>query len=156
MTAVIDRAAGSEVTRPDITVATTEDDQESLFLATLSSIDGETAHLRLGQNGLRVIFEETEGNWRARSGYSSHKLVPLDTSGLASTAELVLALEANGFAPDTPSKSFIESLPPTAGEVYRTAYTRSRGQDISYFNSDLNELRDFAPGSSPFLHQVEA
>lgn len=149
---VIDRTAGSEITRPDIAIAATPAGNESVYVGKLTSTTGDIAHLRVGRAGLRVLFKNASNDqWHcARAMHCNIRGMDLGTTSVAFVSELQPRLEGLGFELSDASVDFLESLPAKAPTIYSAARAQRSVVPAAYLPATVQALREYTDGAGSF------
>lgn len=149
---VIDRTPGSEATRPDIAIAATPAGNESVYVGPLTNLDGTTAHLRVGRQGFRVLFQNaSNGEWHCvRSMHCNVRGINLGTASVSLASDLKTRLEGLGFELDDASVAFLDSLPNSAATVYSAAREQRSVLAAEYLPETAQTLREYSAGASKF------
>jgi len=137
-----DRKDGSEKTAPRLTISTTDDGYESLFLGKLTSTEGRVAYLRIWRGGYRILFQTRTGLWMPDGYMETH------SEAISTQPGVLNALEALGFTPDADTEELLSKLPRDAV----TAHNAIVGyrHPLKYIPDDLALAREAAPGKRLF------
>lgn len=147
---IIDRQIGSEIKQPTAAIAATDVGHETVYIGPLTSKSGDTAHLRVGRAGYRLLFKNKYDAWFPVHSHQNAGGVDLGTAAMGRLGDLAVKLFSLGFEADDKTIDFIDSLPSSAATAYSAAREQRSVVAADYLPAEVQALREYSAGASLF------